>query len=47
MSRKRSEHGTLFGSDVLVDLEAVRKKRNKERFKSYKGKNKKQIHLIL
>ena len=26
MSRKRSEHGALFGSDVLVDLEAVKKK---------------------
>lgn len=26
MSRKRSKHGTLFGTDVLVNLEVVKKR---------------------
>lgn len=40
MSRKRSEHGTLFGSDVLVDLEAVKKRGIKKDSKSTRDKTK-------
>lgn len=41
MSRKRLEYGVLFGREVLVDLELVKKRGIKKDLKRIRGKIKK------